>query len=166
MLATVQRTEVSAEIRIQPLEDEALITRTLRHPRIYPHISDDGCPNAAEMEVHLEDCSFFYLGVYSGGEYRGLFCVHPHNVACYEIHTCLLPSAWGDCALRAARAVVAWMFEQTPCQRLITCVPAGNDLALRLAKLAGLTEYGVNPKSLLRGGVLVDQTLLGISKGE
>jgi hypothetical protein len=163
MLATVQRTAVSADVRIEPLQDEALIAQTLRHPRIYPHISDDGCPDPAGLQIVLNG-NLTYLGVFEGDAYHGLFVVHPHNLVCYEVHTCLLPSAWGQCALRATRACMSWLFEQTPCRRIITCVPRGNDLALRLAQRTGLVQYGINPSSLLREGVLLDQLLLGISK--
>ena len=90
--------------------------------------------------------------------------LHPHNYVLYEVHTALLPCAWGLRAPLATRAGARWMFEHTNCQRIVTCVPAGNTLALRLALKAGMSQYGRNPRSLLRGGVLVDQILLGMNK--
>jgi len=150
-------------LRIEPIADEALIGSTLRHPRIFPHIRDDACPDACSLKVALSD-SLFYLGVYEGESYLGLFLVHPHNLILFEVHTCLLPPAWGPTAVRAAKALIAWVFEHTSCRRLVTSVPDGNLLALRLARRAGMSEYGVNPRSILRDGELLDQTLLGFSK--
>lgn len=150
-------------IRIEPLHDEAQIASALRHPRIYPHISDDGCPDADALHV-VVDGPMHYLGAFAGEVFLGLFVAHAHNFVLYEVHTCLLPHAWGPRALDAARGVVAWIFGNTPCQRLVTSVPQGNDLALQLARRAGLEVYGLNPRSLMRGGRLLDQTLLGISR--
>lgn len=157
--------QVACEIRIEPIHDERLIASAIRHPRIYPHVSDDGCPDAASFKVVLNDAMRF-LGVYEGGRFHGLFVIHAHNFVLYEVHTCLLPSIWGERAISAARALVAWVFAETSCRRLVTSVPQGNVLAMRLARAAGLVEYGINPRSLMRGGVLIDQVLLGIDKDQ
>lgn len=160
MLAT------AADVHIQPTDDVALIAQTLRHPRVYPHIIDDGCPPADEFAaVASETSALSYLGAFEGETFLGLFVVHAHNFVCWEVHTCLLPNAWGSRSIAAARACIEWVFENTTCRRLITAVPAGNELALRLATRAGMVAYGVNPQSIQRGGVLLDQTMLGISKG-
>lgn len=150
-------------LRIEPIQDERLIACAMRHPRIYPHISDDACPSADQFKVVLND-SLLYLGVFEGHNFLGLFLAHPHNHVTYEVHTCLLPEAWGGHAVQAGRAVIRWLWDCTPCHRVVTSVPEGNLLALRLAKAVGMTEYGVNPRSLMRAGVLLDQTLLGVSK--
>lgn len=150
--------------RIEPLFDAELIASTLRHPQIYRHISDDSCPDPAALTVTLSD-SLLYLGAYVADVYHGLFFIHPHNRILHEVHTCLLPSAWGPVAKSAARALVAWVFENTPCLRLITCVPDGNALAMRLARTVGMVQFGHNPASLQRGGVLLGVSMLGISRG-
>ena len=89
--------------------------------------------------------------------------LHPHNAICWEIHTCLLPNAWGERGRRAARLLPEWIWQHTPCRRIITNVPDNNRLALRFALAAGMTEIGVNAASFLKNGKLRDQTLLGIS---
>jgi RimJ/RimL family protein N-acetyltransferase len=149
-------------ILIERLLDLRLINETLRHPRIYAHISDDFCPAPAEFEAVLEP--FVYVGCFRGTEYLGLFMLHPHSVVLWEVHTCLLPSAWGDTALDCTAACAAWIWSHTSCERLITAVPQGNELAARLAERSGMALYGTNPRSFKRGGVLVDQRLYGLSK--
>lgn len=151
-------------ITIAPLRDQALIAETMRHPRIYPHIKDDTCPAAAEFEPVL-DGPFVYVGAYRGAQFLGLFMLHAHSTVLWEVHTCLLPDAWGSTALRCTEACAEWVWSNTTCERLITAVPEGNELALRLAKRSGMVEYGSNPASFLRDGKLIAQTLLGMSKG-
>src|SRR6185369_16871555 len=74
----------------------------------------------------------------------GLFLFHPHNSICWEVHTCLLPAAWGERATRAGKGVVQWIWKNTPCLRIITNVPAYNRLAYRFALRCGMTEFGRN----------------------
>lgn len=149
-------------IRVVRLIDPEIIRRTMAHPRIYPHIIDDNSPPIEEYEPVIAE-QVYYLGLFEDG-YLGLLVFHPQNSVCYEAHTCLLPAAWGQRSAECTKAAVAWMFENTPCQRVITNVPAYNRLALRLAERTGLTQFGVNLKSHLKDGVLHDQIMLGVSK--
>lgn len=160
MLAAPQ---ITVEIRIESIHDERLIASAMRHPRIYPHITDDGCPSAVDFKFGLSE-SLLYLGVFEGEQFHGLFCAHPHNMVLFEVHTCLLPSIWGERAIGSAKACAAWLYANTQCRRIITSVPSDNVLALRLARNAGMRQYGVNPKSILRDGKLLDLIMLGMGK--
>lgn len=154
-----------APVRIERLYDSELIAQTLTHPRIFPHISDDACSSPSELSIPDDPrYQFPFLAAYDGSEYLGLFMVHAHNLVLHEVHTCLLPAAWGPRSLRAARACIRWIFDNTACRRLITSVPDDNPLAFRLAVRAGMEAYGRNPKSIQRAGVLRDLIMLGISK--
>ena len=50
--------------------------------------------------------------------------------------------------------------------RLVGEVPRNNHLGIRFARRAGFEFYGINKRSTLRGGVLLDQVCLGISKAD
>jgi len=91
---------------------------------------------------------------------------HATNAICWEVHTCLLPCAWGERAYIAARALPEWIWRHTPCRRIVTNVPSSNRLALRFALRAGMTIYGCNKASYLKNGRLCDQLCLGLSKPE
>jgi RimJ/RimL family protein N-acetyltransferase len=149
-------------IRFERSFDYSLIRKILTHPKIWPHISDDGSPAAAEFQP-IQSEAVWYIVVRDGEEILGLWMLHPHNSICWEIHTCLLPIAWGERGLEAARLLGEWIQKHIPCRRVITNVPSNNRLALRFALEAGMTEFGVNPASFLKNGKLRDQVLLGIS---
>jgi RimJ/RimL family protein N-acetyltransferase len=142
--------------------DYELIGSILTHPKIYPHISDDGSPPAAEYRP-IESEAVWYIVVRDEEEVLGLWMLHPHNSICWEIHTALLPNAWGERGQRAARLLPEWIWKNTLCRRVMTNVPDNNRLALRFAREAGMTEFGVNSASFLKNGKLWDQVLLGIS---
>lgn len=149
-------------VRCDRTFDLALIKRTMTHRRIYPYICDDGAP-PAEAFSPIDNPLIYYLQM-SDSEHLGVFMLHPHNTVCFEVHTCLLPHAWGETARQCTREGTRWMFDNTPCRRIITNVPQYNRLALKLALESGMSQFGVNPKSFLKDGKLCDQIMLGISK--
>lgn len=131
---------------------------------VYPHISDDGSPRAEDFRP-IADSRIIYLCVReeSSSEVLGVFIFVPQNYVTLEVHTCLLRSLWGR-SRDAARQAAQWIFAHTQCARIVTTVPADNRLARRLALASGMTQFGMNPRSFSKRGVLYDQYLFGLSK--
>jgi RimJ/RimL family protein N-acetyltransferase len=145
--------------------DWDLIKSIVTHPKVYPHVSDDFSPSPGFWEP-IESEQVWYVTVRDGCELLGLWAFIPENHICWKVHTCLLPIAYGQRAARAAKEMARWVWENTPCLRLITDVPAYNLLAHRFAERAGMVEFGVNPASYQKNGVLYDQIMLGMSRPE
>ncbi|MBL4591200.1 MAG: GNAT family N-acetyltransferase [Phycisphaerales bacterium] len=143
--------------------DMELVREIITHPKIYDHVSDDFSP-APEDFIPIDPDSVYYLTPIHNGTVMGVFFVHSHNGICYEVHTCILPEYHGALALKAAKDLIKWVFEETPCMKLITNVPSFNPLAYRFALKAGMVKEGVNTKSFQKNGVIYDQTVLGIVK--
>lgn len=143
--------------------DWALIKQIFTHPRIWPHITDDGSPTAADYEPPQHEAIWYVLAK-DGMTVLGIWMLVPENMACWKIHTCLLPGAWGHLGHEAALLLPMWIWEHTQCQRIITDVPDDNRLALRFAKQAGMEQFGVNPRSYMKNKTLHDVIMLGISK--
>lgn len=148
-------------ITAQPTEDLTLVRSVITHPQIWDHVSDD---YSGQPESFVPAAQALYLAMYDDSELLGVFLVHPHNTVCWEVHTCLLPNAWGPRARVAAQSAIAWMWQHTAARRLITNVPVTNRLALRFARQSGFTEFGRNPDSFQKDQILHEQVLLGISK--
>jgi len=144
----------------------ALIRAILTHPLVYPHISDDGSPPAEDYQP-IEHPAIWYVLVRDvtpeQEDLLGLWMFTPQNAVCWEVHTALLPIAYGERALEAARKLPEWIWNNTPCRRIVTSVPSMNRLALRFAVKARMEYYGTNKASFLKNGVLWDQECLGIS---
>ncbi|MDM7995639.1 MAG: GNAT family protein [Acidobacteriota bacterium] len=152
-------------IEFERTYDSELVKRIMTHPRVYPSISDDFCPEASDFEPNMHP-SIWYVLARDGEQLLGLWMFVPQNAICWEVHTCLLPEAWGRRALEAVMALHDWVWQNTPCLRVITNVPRYNTLALRFAQKAGLGIFGKNWSSFMKHGVLHDQIMLGISKPE
>jgi RimJ/RimL family protein N-acetyltransferase len=135
----------------------------MTHPRVYPHITDDNSP-APELFEPVDHDAIVYLHAQDEYGTLGIFMLVPQSAVCYQVHTCMLPQAWGAPARDAARLGTQWMFDHGPCRRIVTNVPEYNRIAERFARACGMAEYGRNLKSFLKDGVLYDEILLGISK--
>lgn len=131
-------------------------------PAIYDKISDDFSPPRDQFRPHEHD-SLWYVIVRDGREVLGLWMFVPQNAVTWEVHTILLPCAWGARGIQAALELPDWIWEHTTCRRIVTHVPVNNRLALKFANEARMVKYGVNERSYLKGGRLLDQICLGIS---
>lgn len=142
--------------------DMELVGSIVSDPAIWPHIHDDSTPEFTP----IPDLEGTHWMLVDDGAPAGVFLVHAHSMYCYEMHTCLLPRTWGTQAAEAAQLLLKWAFEETDCLKMITAVPVYNRAALRFAKAGGMTQEGVNRKSFMRNGELIDQIMLGITKQE
>lgn len=143
--------------------DIDLVRSIITDPQVYRWVSDDASPEASDFQPAPADGDGVIYVLVESGAARGIFAFFRQNAATTEAHTCVLPSMWGRTHL-AARAAVAWVFENTTFLRIVTSVPDDNPLAARLATMAGMTHYGHNPKSFQRRGRLLGVDLFGISK--
>lgn len=146
---------------LERTRDMDKVAAILSHPAIFPHVGDD-----TVISCDPVDHDAFHWMLVDDGEPAGVFLVHAHNSVCYEMHTSILPRAWGEKAAKAAQMLLAWAFCETECQKMITAVPAYNRAALRFAKAGGMVQEGINRSSYLHDGALVDQIMLGITKKE
>lgn len=143
--------------------DMELVASIMRHPAIWPHIHDDG---VSEYEPLDSDGLYWMIVKLDSGELGGAFLVHAINSYCYEMHTCLLPAAWGEQAARAAQMLASFVFSELCGEKLVTNVPAYNRRARRFAISGGGVEEGVNRASFMKSGVMFDQIMYGITKQE
>lgn len=132
-------------------------------PAVYSRMVDDFCPPAEKFQPK-EFEEFLYALVYDDAQLLGLFLLTPVNGVTVEVHTCLLPCAYGSKAARAAVAMARWVWEHTLCHRIMTNVPVHNRLALRFALSAGMEIFGRNSNSFMCQGKLEDLILLGLSR--
>lgn len=144
-------------------EQYDLVRAVFVHPKIYPAISDDFSPAPLNFEPARHP-SLLYLIARDYAELLGVWMLAPQNAISCEVHTALLPTAWGVRAGKAAKAAIEWVWENTGCQRLWTAVPAYNRSAILFARRAGFEQFGINKRCFQKGGKLYDQILLGTSR--
>jgi hypothetical protein len=143
--------------------DQSRIKEIVTHPCNWPHLSDDFCSSPQDWIAPIDE-SFLYMLAILDGEIFGMWMFEIIRPILYKVHTALLPHARGPLAAIAAKEMAVWIWEHTECQRIITDVPENNPLARRFAEAAGMQQFGVNPKSYLNGGKLLDVIMLGLSR--
>jgi RimJ/RimL family protein N-acetyltransferase len=152
---------MSNRFQFEQTRDMALVHQIATTPSIFRASSDDGTPSAEDF--HVPSHCAYAIARDEDGVLLGCYGLEPHNSISLEIHTCLLPSAWGR-AQEITSAFREWLWQNTSAKRITTRVPSFNRLALRLAKACGMVEFGRDVKSFQKHGRLYDEILLGISK--
>jgi hypothetical protein len=140
-----------------------LVRQILTDPAVWPHVGDDFAPPREEWQP-VSDSRIWYVLAIEGTRLAGLLTFVPRSTVLWEIHVVFTP---GRCTrgVYIGEQVLAWMFEHSTAERIIAEIPAGNRLAVRLASRT-MKQYGVNERAFMKGGILQDLVLFGLSKGE
>jgi len=150
-------------LSVSPTQDYSLIREIAIHPKIFDKISDDDTPKCEEWKP-MEHPALIYLLASDEDGPCGYWMLQPHASYLVEVHTVLLPRAWGDNALRLGRIAIQWVWENTSFQRMFTLVPKFNRIALRFALVSGFEKFGEQPDAYLKNGKLHSMIYLGLSK--
>lgn len=146
--------------------DWTLVKSIATFPKIWSSISDDFSPQPEDWQPEEDERVWYVIAKSDGGSVLGMFIFYPENPICWRSHVCMLPESWGSQAHSACREVFEWLWEKTSCLRIIGTIPEWNRQALAFAVRCGMEKFGINTKSMQKGGKLFDQILLGISKPE
>lgn len=150
-------------IRVGRINDKELIKEAFTNSRVWGPSTDDGAGSPEDFQPFINE-STIYLGVYDDDVFCGVFLFVPRSFVCYEVHTRLLPCAFGAKAVDAVQKASEWMWAGTTAWRIVTEIPNSNSHAVQLAVKAGMAVYGLNPHSWGKDGVLHDCLLLGMSR--
>jgi len=156
------------KVSIQRLTDHSYVDAVMKHPDVYPWITDDFTPDPDDFytETLIDNENFYFVGTFVDDAIAGVFMFHPMTKIMYEMHSAVLPDYRGLLSVTMAVGAAEWIFRNTDCLKLITYVPAGNIAALALARRGGMKAEGVITESFMKGGTMIDQTILGITKEE
>ncbi len=124
----------------------------MRHPDIYPYISDDTCPEREKFFIPDEVSADFLL-CYNDSYYCGLFFLIEKSADEVEIHTCMLPESKGN-ATEFGMMAVSDIFNKTRRQKISTFIPISNKLAERLAIKCGFRFVGLCHPCLINGNAI------------
>ena len=162
----------TSSFSIRRIFDYALIQSALVHPSTYAAMADDFASPREKFMARMDE-AIWYVGCFQveecmfgakpRQEFLGLWAFLPLSPIRWSVHTCLLPAIRGH-AIEATRAMLEWLWANSPCERILTDVPVYNRLALKLARDVGMEEIGIDRQSIKKGGKLHDQILLGLSK--
>jgi RimJ/RimL family protein N-acetyltransferase len=144
-----------------------LVRLVVTHQKIWPWVGDETFDYESSAYWPNDDPRIWYVTAAAPGRLIGLFTLLPENSVCWQLHVALLPEHWGQRLTHdAEREFAAWVWENTPCKRIVGSVPAYNPHARRCVERMGLRPFGVNEKSIRKFGRIWDCTMVGISRPE
>ncbi|HAV4987985.1 TPA: DUF2824 family protein [Acinetobacter nosocomialis] len=142
------------------LDDLEEINKIILNDNVQKDICDDLTRNKKVLDLS----GYEWIGVIENNITQGLFLLIKHNSIAIEIHTCLLPSLRGSKAIEAGKLILKLIFENH--QKVISWIPENNRKAKLFAQMQGFQVEGINRASFLKDGKLLDQFLVGLTKGE
>jgi hypothetical protein len=150
---------------IERWTDYEAIAAILRQPEQALSMGDDeSTPILASIAPQTLANHLFVL-VRVAGAPGALWGLAKRNAVLWEAHVCILPALRKPAARdRAFQIMLDWVWNNLPCERLISEIPACNWQAIRYARRNGAAEFGRNPKAWLKGGKLWDLVCMGIGK--
>lgn len=147
-------------IAVERTHDAELVRAILTDPDVWAGGSDDGSPDPDTFEPGFHD-AIYYLVPLDDGEPMGVFLITPVNSTTFEWHTAILRVHRGRQAIAGCKLAIEWMRENSPALKLITWVEVEARHVYLYAKACGFGVEGVSHGSLMKGGRLRDQYLMG-----
>lgn len=156
---------MSAALSIERFRSVGDLTRIMRHPDVWPWITDDGTPEwTAAMripEAWMESCIY---AVCVEREPVGFALFEPRSAAMAEFHGALLPGWRGAVGLRLARMAIARFWQDSGADKLVAMCPAMNRAAQRVNAAIGFMREGLLTAAYRRNGRLEDLIVFGMSR--
>lgn len=147
--------------------DHEAVRAVIGHPAVRPYSDDSDGDLVVPMHAkiyHLlanED-----IGVDPGEiQTRTLGSVSfvPVNGITWNPHIGVLPEYRGR-GTEVMRAACAWMFRNTPCEKIVAYPPTSNPRMVRVFEKCGFAREGYSPRSFPWRGSIYDRILMGKEK--
>jgi hypothetical protein len=138
-----------------------MLQRVLTHKSVFYSAADDGIKNEGDIATPvLEDPKLIVLMPHK----NTAFIFIGVNHIMYEMHVAIIEGDTRKNGVKHAISAARWMFNNTPCQKLITYVPEVHDRSIMFAKVCGMEQKAVLQDSLLKNGKLENLVLLDATK--
>ena len=143
--------------------DAEIIEGLMRMPDIWATVAEDG-QNPDDFKADCEgEC---WLLMMDGENFVGAYNLHSHNSVTVEIHAHVLPTHRKQYSYATGIAALQWVTDNTNYQKVVAVIPTIYENVKRFTCSFGFQEEGINRKSYLKNGEIVDQWLLGITRDE
>jgi RimJ/RimL family protein N-acetyltransferase len=147
-------------IVVEEITDYEVINKFFEDEKLSSLICDD---MTSEKITYLQIPGVMYVGVFEDTLLKGIYTISPLNGFTYQGHINISPEYWGETE-RLTRAACRWALEDFGLLRIVGFISEDAPKVLAHALLVGFKIEGVLKDSIIRGGVLMDQTIVSISK--
>jgi hypothetical protein len=151
-------------IRRATLLDIEAVNGVVKHPDVYGPDDYEGRGPAEEMKTEgLLICPPpFHVLIDDTNSFVSIFM--PENSVMWVGHLCSLPEIRGKTTVSIAKAMIQWMFKNTPCMKIVGYTPVTNRRAVAFTRMMGMVKEGLLKKAHMLNGELGDIYVSGICK--
>lgn len=144
------------------------------HQKVYTLLSrDDIFWSARDGNQHLDDLQSYINGLLLNRnayllmpEEGMIFFFWPINSVTDEMHVAMETGKRGKAGFKGVVAAVAWLFNNTKCESLMTYIPEHHQPAIMFAAQCGFRKKGKLEKSFFYDDGLQDLFIFGATKEE
>lgn len=136
-----------------------------KDPELFERIAEDGI-KPEDYVVPFDDHQK-YLMIMNGDDVIGVWSLYPTNRTTLRIH-CNILMPFREHGKEAGLRVLQWFVDECPrqYQKLNAEIPVIYPEVYHFTKNFGFHDEGINRKSILKKGEIVDQYRLGITRDE
>lgn len=153
-------------IRRATIKDRDAVNYVMKHPDVYPHTLYDGKVPVEQFDAAslLNQPPPIYTLIDDEDSFVAILV--PENSIMWVAHDNALPEIRGKRAVNICKSMVQWMFDNTPCKKIIGYTPQPNKRARMFAQICGFKLEGLIKNAHQFNGVLYDVHVMGICKGD
>ena len=154
-------------MRIQRIFNAELLAEVVTDDQLWEAVSEDGSVGKTEYVKLLDMEAMYVLALISGEEnteLHGFVIGRHHTTTVIETHVAIRPEYWGHADnVRLGQLACTWLLTLEGVEKLVASIPVPDKEVLRYSQRVGFKREGVNKKSFLRNGELLDQYYVGMT---
>jgi len=143
--------------------DKVLIKSIIFNQAIWECIAEDG-QEKADFDPDVE--SECWLVMRLDEIPIALYNIHALNSVTAQIHAHVLPAYRKEHSKETGALVLRYILENTDYQKIVAVIPVIYENVKKFTMSFGFVEEGINRKSIMKGGELLDQWMLGATRSE
>lgn len=155
-------------LKIVQCKDSNLIKQVMTTPKIWNAAVEDNSPVSRETWEPIMEGILWIAALKVEDSKRtlyGMWMLCPISSTVIAIHTGILPKYWGKPEnVEFAKLAAQWIWENTPARKVVSYIPVTLPNVLKFAQRAGMKLEGINERSFLKDGKLIDQYYVGLCK--
>ncbi len=140
------------------------LLRIMRHPDVWPWITDDGLRDPNALRIPDAMLSDMIYAVCVDSEPVGFAMFEPRSTALCEFHGALLPEWRGAVGMRLGRMAIRRFWQDFGVDKLVALCPQGNRAGQRMNAALGFAREGLMTRAYRRDGRLEDLIVFGMSR--
>ena len=148
---------------VSRIYDSDVITAIATAPEIWETIAEDG----QDPSKYKPDLAINCWLLMTDDTVLGLYQFKRLNGVTAEIHPMIFKEFRSEFARESCIGALRWMYENASwCKKITAMIPVIYKHVKRFALSMGFKQEGINRMSYQKNSILIDQTLLGITRDE